>query len=122
MILEKFKYWKTNEVEDFFVFKAKIIEIEKYNEGNKNGIYNFVAEYIIEYPLSKIKKNIQGKGFIYHNLISSYTTKPTEGAIIELMARPNDLERNENWEIHLPVADDIKQEDRDAAKDFLEGI
>ena len=122
MILRKFKYWKTNEVETFFVFKAKIIEIEKYNEGNKNGIYNFVAEYYVEYPLSKIKKIIQGKGFIYHNLISRNTTKPTEGEIIELMARPYDFERNENWEIHIPVADNIKQEIRDAAKDFLESI
>ena len=122
MYLRRFKYWKTKEIEDFYIFKAKIVEIEKYNELANNGKYDFIAEYIVEYPLSETKELIRGYGSIFHNLISPNRIKPTVGTVLELMARPNDLKNKVNWEIHIPVADDVSQEVIDQAKDFLRKI
>lgn len=119
MKLRRFIYWKNKELEEFYVFKAKILEIENFNSVNIGGSYRFEAEYYIEYPLSKTSIKIRGGGFIYHNVISYLTTKPLKDAIVELMARPADLLNGGNWEIYLSVADAVKQNDIDEARLFI---
>lgn len=109
MDLKKITYWKTKKSEDFYVFMAKITRIDQYNPDQKNGKYNFDAEYYMEYPLSGRKATKKGQGYIYHNQIKFLREIPKVNTIITLMARPVDLEMGINWEINQGFTDPIPQ-------------
>lgn len=110
MKLRNLQYWKTKEVEKFYVFKAKITHLSEYDSNMSGGQYLFEAEYYENYPLSEIVLTRKGSGTIYDKVIPYMAKKPKLGSVIELMARPNDLESGENWEIYLHQADGISEE------------
>lgn len=110
MQLRNLQYWKTKEVEKFYVFKAKITHLIEYDLKVRGGQLLFEAEYYENYPLSDTELIKKGSGKIFVNAIPYMAKEPEIGAVIELMARPHDLESGKNWKIYLPQADVISEE------------